>query len=246
MNTFDKISKQIQEEEIKQTPKWYFILKNTRIWGGFLLSVIVGAMAFSVILFSIQQSDFELLNHVKHSKLESILVFLPFFWIVILILFSVFAFYSIRSSKKAYKYSLTSLLGLSTFLSILIGTLFFISGGAQQLEQSFANKVEAYNSLQEKKLQIWMNPTEGMLAGKILKTENDTIYLKDFSNKEWKINFKDIFIPPILELETGEEIKLVGTLKSNSLFIAKEIRPWRSFGNTSKKQINKSQKRPKK
>ena len=147
MNTFDKISKQIQEEEIKQTPKWYFILKNTRIWGGFLLSVIVGAMAFSVILFSIQQSDFELLNHVKHSKLESILVFLPFFWIVILILFSVFAFYSIRSSKKAYKYSLTSLLGLSTFLSILIGTLFFISGGAQQLEQSFANKIEAYNSL---------------------------------------------------------------------------------------------------
>jgi len=239
MNTFDKISKQIKDEDIKQTPKWYFFFKNARIWAGFLISVIIGAMAFSVILFSVQQADFVLLNHAEHSKFESILVFLPFFWIVILIIFSIFAFYSIRSSKKAYKYSLMSLIRLSTFLSILIGTLFFISGGAQKLEQSFANKIEAYNSLQEKKLQIWLNPTEGLLAGEIIKTVSDTIYLKDFSKKEWKIVFKDVYIPPILELERGEEIKLVGVLKSDTTFIAKEIRPWRGLGEQSNKALSK-------
>ncbi len=246
MNTFDKISQQIKDEDIKQTPKWYFIFQNMRIWISFLLSIVVGAIAFSVILYSIQQSDFELLYHAKHSKLESILVFLPFFWIVILLVFSVFAFYSLRSSKKAYKYSLLSLLSLSTFISILLGTLFFIGGGAQKLEQSFANNIEAYKSLQEKKLQIWMNPKEGMLAGTIQKTVNDTIYLKDFSDKNWEIACKNIFIPPILELDTGEEIKIVGSLVNDKVFVAKEIRPWKGFGQSINKQQNGSKKRKKK
>ncbi len=239
MNTFDKISQQIKNEDIKQTPKWHFLFKNTRIWVAFLLSILIGGLAFSVILFSIQQSDFELLSHAKHSKLERILVFLPFFWIVILFVFSIFAFYSLRSSKKAYKYSLLSLLSLSTFISILLGTLFFISGGAQKLEESFANNIEAYKSLQERKLQIWMNPENGMLAGSIHKINSDTIYLIDFSNKHWKIIYKDVFIPPILELEKDEEIKLVGSIQNHGIFVAKEIRPWKGFGKQSNNPIKR-------
>ncbi|HIP49095.1 MAG TPA: hypothetical protein EYG92_09055 [Lutibacter sp.] len=239
MDTFDKIAQQIKNEDIKQTPRWYFIFKNTRIWIVFLLSISIGAIAFSVILFSIQQSDFELLSHVKHSKLESFLVFLPFFWVVILLVFSIFSFYSLRSSKKAYKYSLLSLLSLSTFISILLGTLFFISGGAQKLEHTFANTIEIYNSLQERKLQIWMNPKEGMLAGSIENVKSDTIYLKDFSNNHWKITFKDVFIPPFLELESGEQIKIVGLIVNDKSFVAKEIRPWKGFRKNRKNKNKK-------
>ena len=242
MNTFDKIAQKIKNENIKQTPKWQFTFKNSIIWGGFLLSILVGAIAFSVILFSIQQSDFELLVHGKHSKLESILVFLPFFWIIILLFFSIIAFYSLSNSKKAYKYSLMSLVSLSTFISILLGTLFFISGGAQKLEQSFANSIEIYNGFQEKKIQIWVNAEEGMLAGTIQKTVNDTIYLKDFSDHNWKITYKNIFIPPILELDTGEEIKLVGQLIDSTIFAAEEIRPWKGFGQSGKNKQNRSKK----
>lgn len=237
MDTFDKITQQIDKENIVPIPKWYFTLKNIGLWFVFILSVIIGAIAFSVILFSIQQTDFELLSHLQHSKIESLLVFLPFFWIVILLIFSFFAYFSLRNSKKSYKHSLLSLLGLSTFISILIGTLFFIGGGAGKLEESFANSIENYKSLEEKRIQIWMNPKEGMLAGTIQKVVNDTLYLKDFADKNWKITYKDVFIPFKIELVFGEKIKLVGTQINDYSFMTEEMRPWIGFNNESNKQL---------
>ncbi len=236
MNTFDKITQQIKKENIEPIPKWYFILKNISVWFVFLLSIVIGAIAFSVILFSMQQTEFELFAHFKDSFLEKILVFLPFFWIVVLLIFTVFSYFSLRNSKKSYKNSLLSLLGLSTFISILLGTLFFIGGGAKKLEQSFANNIEAYNSLQEKRIKIWMNPKEGMLAGTIEKTATDTIFLKDFSDKNWKIVYKDVFISQKIELIKGEKIKLIGTQINDNLFITKEMRPWNGRGNKQNKK----------
>jgi hypothetical protein len=229
MNNFDKISERIKKEQIKPVPKWFFILKNIGGWGLFILFILIGAIAFSIILFSIQQSDFELISHLDHSKTEKLLVILPFFWIIILIVFTLFAYFSFRNSKKAYKYSLMSIIGVSTFLSVLLGILFFLIGGGQRLERSFANKVSAYKSLEEKKLQVWVNPTEGLLAGTIIRNENDTIYLRDFSDKKWLISHKGIFVPPILNLESGEKIKLIGKPLGDNIFIADEIRPWQGM-----------------
>jgi hypothetical protein len=72
------------------------------------------------------------------------------------LIFTLLAFFSFKNFKKAYKYSLVSILALSVFLSILLGTLSFISGIASFLERKFADQVEIYNSIEEKKLQHWM------------------------------------------------------------------------------------------
>jgi heme/copper-type cytochrome/quinol oxidase subunit 2 len=240
MDNFKKISQLINENKIKPTAKWKFVFKNSLIWISFILSLSIGAAAFSIILYSIQQTDFELMSHFSHSKLETVLVFLPFFWIITLIIFSIFAFFSFKKYKKAYKYSPLSIITLSTFLSVLFGTLFFISGGAKKIEKSFANKVSIYKSLEEKKMKIWMNPKDGVLSGTIQRSTKDTIYIIDFKSNKWKITYKDVFIPPRLNLEKGEKIKLIGKQINNQLFIASGIKPWGGFNQQNNKhQIKK-------
>lgn len=226
MGNSKKIIETIKEQEIKPIPRWRFTAGNALIWLAFVLSVILGAISFSIILFAIQQTDFNILSHLAHSRLEMFLGLLPFIWIIFLLFFLVFAIFSIKYSRKGYKFTTSRLVGISTAISILLGTMFFISGGAQQLENIFATNVLSYESIQDRKVKIWSNPQEGYLSGIIQRADEESIQLIDFQNKAWKIIYKDAFVAPILLLEEGEKIKIVGTTTGKKTFIAKEIRPW--------------------
>ena len=237
------IINRIKEKGIKPIPKSYFTIKNALLWFLFAFGVLIGAMAFSIILFSIQQTDFDLLAHMGHSKLEFLLGLLPFFWIVLLIIFLILAIVGIKNSRKGYKHSSSKLIGVSTALSILIGTLFFITGGAQKLEKAFAIRVSLYKSIEEKKTKIWSMPEEGYLSGEIqsVSVYGDTLLILDFKGKEWRILYADAFIPPVIALEPGEQIKLVGKILSKEVFRAEDIRPWGGRGMMERLKGNQKQ-----
>lgn len=239
MNNFDKIINTIEKENITPKPKWFFLSKNLTFWVIFVVALFIGSIAFSIVLFSIQQTDFLLLKHIQHSSIEAVLALLPYFWLIALFIFTFIGFFSFKKFKKAYKYSWFSILGVNILMSVNIGTLLFLSGGAQFLENTFANQVEIYQSVEEQKLKHWMNPDEGYLAGEIIESKTDTLIVKDFSDNKWLITYHDIFIPPILELESGEKIKIMGKKQSETHFSAQEIRPWKAFGKQQKGKRNK-------
>lgn len=225
----------IKEKNIKQKPKWHFTVRNMFIWLMFFIGVLIGAISFSIILFTIQQIDFDLVSHMSHSKLELFLGLLPFFWIIGLLIFLLVAIFAFQRSKNGYKFTWFRLLGISITFSILIGTLFFIGGGSQSLETAFASKVNYYESIQQKKMKIWMKPEEGFLSGTIENVVADTIQLIDFNNKKWDIDYSNSFIAPIISLEKGEQVKLVGNMTQNNKFKANEVRPWDGMGQKKRK-----------
>lgn len=231
MKASEKLIESIRDQDIRPTPRWRFTLKNSLLWLGFLLAVLLGALAFSVVLFAVQQTDFNVVSHLTHSRLELFLGLLPFVWIGFLIVFLVLAFYSVRHSRKGYKFTAARLAGYSAALSILLGTLFFIGGGAQQLEKAFAVHVSLYESVQEKKMKLWSMPEEGYLSGKIGQANPAFLLLEDFNGKTWKVYYENAFVPPVVGLEPGETVKLIGKMLTEDEFEAAEIRPWGGPGN---------------
>ena len=226
MENFKKIIERIKEENIQPIPKWYFTTKNMFAWLAFAVSIFIGAAAFSVILFSIQQVDFDLVSHLSHSGLELILGLLPFFWIVALLIFLVVAIFSFQKSKQGYKFTRTRLVGFSTAISILLGTLFFIGGGAQWLDNTFEAHMSSYEGMEEKKMKIWMNPEKGYLSGSIEEVNGDVFQLIDFNGKKWDVSYGEAFIPSSVFLEKGEQVKLIGEITETNDFRADEVRPW--------------------
>ncbi|MBK8348215.1 MAG: hypothetical protein IPL08_11525 [Saprospiraceae bacterium] len=99
---------------------------------------------------------------------------------------------------------------MSTGISIAIGTLFFITGGAKWLEHKFETNIESYESIQEKKTAIWSQPELGTLSGEIVEVAGDTLYIKDFKSRFWTIDISSAFIAPKVVMETTEQIKLNG------------------------------------
>lgn len=230
MKPSEKLLQKIREREVRPLPRWRFTLRNSLILSAFLVSALLGALAFSVILFAVQQTDFNVVSHLSHSRLELFLGLLPIFWIVLLVVFLLIAIYSIQYSPKGYKLSAAKLVGYSAALSILLGTLFFVTGGAQRLEHAFAINLSLYESINEKKVKLWSMPEEGYLSGEIQEMDVETFRLKDFNGKEWTIYHQNAFMPPVVLLERGEKLKLMGEMKGEGEFVAREIRPWGGFG----------------
>lgn len=226
MDNAKKIIDRIRQDEITPTPRWIFTWKNGLIWLGFLLAVILGALAFSVILLAVQQTDFNIISHLSHTKLELFLGLLPFIWLIMVIVFLGLAILNIRNTRKGYKFSPFRQVSISLLISISLGTLFFLAGGSQQLERAFDIGIKNYASIEERKIKMWNLPKEGYLSGQIIQSDSQIIKLRDFDNRDWEVTYPEAFIAPILRLENGEQIKLIGKMTSENTFTAIEIRPW--------------------
>ncbi len=242
MGNPDKLIETIKKEKIKPKPKWVFNLNNFLLWLMYFLFVLVGAISFSVILFAIQQTDFELLSHIGHSRIELFLSILPFIWLVLLIVFILGSLYAIYYSQRGYKFTFSRLIAINVGLSVLIGTIFFIGGGASWFENAFAIRTGFYESIQKKKEKIWQNPDKGNLAGVIYDVKDGILEFNDFENKKWIINIDSTFIANPVLLEKGEKIKITGVKIDDETFKAKEIYPWggREMQKKMRKRRNKN------
>ena len=69
-------------------------------------------------------------------------------------------------------------------------------------------------------------PGAGYLSGVITAAGDSTLALRDFKGKTWAIDVSGAFIAPVLRLEAGEKIKLVGETAGENQFKAGEVRPW--------------------
>ncbi len=226
MTLADKIVQNIKDDHIKPTPKWYFTWGNGLKGLLFVLFITLGSLAFSVVLFAISQSDFKLLSHFGHTMLEKILVVMPILWLVLLVVFLSGSILSVLQASRAYKFTFDKWVAFSTGLSIVLGTLFFITGGAQMFEQKFATSIESYESIQEKKSKIWSQPQLGMLSGKIIESGDKRLTITDWRNENWNIIIDSAFVAPQLTLEAGELIKINGNIVDGHTFEAERITPW--------------------
>ncbi|MBK6931782.1 MAG: hypothetical protein IPH12_13335 [Saprospirales bacterium] len=230
MKRSEKLIHTIRENDIRPVARVYFLWRTILLWVAFTAAVVLGALAFSVILFCIQQTDFDLVSHLSHSQLEFFLGILPFVWIIFLIVFLIIAMTSFRHSPKGYKLTRGRLVAYCAALSILTGALVFLAGGGQWLEQAFGTRISLYESVQEKKVKLWSMPGAGYLSGVITAAGDSTLTLRDFKGKTWAIDVSGAFIAPVLRLEAGEKIKLVGETAGENQFKAGEVRPWGGRG----------------
>ena len=226
MKNSEKFIDRIKKENIKPIPKWRFTYKNAIMWIIILLSTIIGAIAFSIILFAVQQIDFDLISHMSHSGFEMWLALLPFLWIISLIVFMLVSIFGMKKTKKGYKFSASRLIAGNVIFSILLGTLLFIGGGATWLENAFAVNVGFYEGVNEKKIEMWSKPDEGYLSGIIKSVDDTSLQLIDFDKNIWEIDILDANIYKVVKLEEGETIKLIGVVTSKNHFRADDVRPW--------------------
>ncbi|PLX20644.1 hypothetical protein C0584_05385 [Candidatus Parcubacteria bacterium] len=226
-----KVLESIKKHKIIPKPKWTFLLRNYVVWFAGLISLVIGALALSVIIYMLRYNGWEEYHYISDSIPQFILLTLPYFWIVFLIIFVLVADYYIRHTNKGYRYRLPVVVLISVFASVLLGGIFYKIGMGQAIDDILGSRAPFYKEIINRKPLFWNNPEKGYLTGQVMGIVSDAEFnFRDAENVDWLIvyNKEEIFRMP--KLENNMKISLIGNILSNNIFEAKDFRPLRPGG----------------
>jgi hypothetical protein len=227
MNNAKEIFDKIKEKKIEPRSKWRFLLKDYLIWVFFGLAILIGSMAFSVIIFLLTDNDWDVYKYLDKSFTSYVILSFPYLWIIILASFSFLAYFNYRHTKVGYKINPIAIVLVSVLISIFLGSILFKSGFGQAIDYTFSKNIPYYEKMIIYRQALWSNPEKGLFAGRIIEINNkNNFYIKSLDGEKWQIVGDDILWKGSVPQELGIRIKIIGEIDSDNIFIANEIRPW--------------------
>lgn len=217
----------IEREQIAPRPRWIFFVRQLSLLGGLVFSILIGGISVSVLLFSIADIDPAAERMMRMHPGPFFITYLPYAWILTLVAFGIVAYYDLRNIKGAYRYRTATLLGVSLFSSIIVGSIFHAIGAGKFTERQLVRRVPRYQELDARKERMWMRPNEGMLAGQIMPgPATSSCMLYDFSGQRWTVEVSDSLHQRVSEGFFGERVRIIGDMVRPGVFRATEIFPW--------------------
>ncbi|PIS42887.1 MAG: hypothetical protein COT24_01245 [Candidatus Kerfeldbacteria bacterium CG08_land_8_20_14_0_20_40_16] len=222
-NILDKI----KENKITPKPKWQFRLEQVGIWALAVLSLIIGAKAFAVIIFRLVNNDWEIREHLGRSLLNHALLTLPYLWIIVMVLFILLAYYNARHTKKGYRYSVYGIVIGTVVVSLFLGGILYSTGFGYEIDFLFSENLSGYQKIMPNRGEFWSQPEAGFLSGEVISQKGSNLMLRSFDGEIWTVDISNTNIPDFVNINKGSLIRIIGEIvEKEKKFIAKEIFPW--------------------
>jgi hypothetical protein len=225
----------IMSGQVKQVPRWHFVMRNIVLWTLGIMCVLFGAITVSLVIFTFANSALAMRGVAYQTFWQHIIVFVPLLWIFGTALFIGLFKLSIQHTKRGYKYSLTSILFVSFLLSIITGVGFYFLGVSHIIDDILGTHFRVYHSVEKRQAKVFENPDKGVVIGRVIEVGENEFTLITPSGMEWKIlhtqipDFKKEFIVE------GSRFIVVGKKMNEEIFVACDIRNRKMVG--SSKQI---------
>lgn len=217
----------IKDKKIEPKPKWQFLLKDYIIWVAGFISLLIGAIAVSLVIHMIFSDDLNIYRRFgKVQPLEFLLLSVPFFWLLCLLIFIALVYYDIKHTKKGYRYSAPIILVITIIASIVLGTGFYYFGFGQKIDDILGQRAPFYDRIINPHIRFWSNPEGGRLSGLVVaQTPESKIILVDEGGKEWSVSLEDTKRDVKPDIKNGKPMRFLGQKTSDYEFKALEILP---------------------
>lgn len=149
----EQVLQDIKKNGLQPTSKFYFVTRNYFFWLLFVVSVIVGAFAFSSILFALLLNQ-EYWNALPFFSKSSLFIqSVPFFWLGLLALFTASAWFNFKRTDGAHRRENATVVLASILFSMLLGVLLFRIGIAEHVQNMFNTHFTSYRVTNELRLE---------------------------------------------------------------------------------------------
>jgi hypothetical protein len=221
-----KLLEKMKEEKIAPKPRWQFLLKKYVVFGAGLITLIIGGLATSVIIYFFQDNSLNAYQKIDGSWLKIVFFTLPYFWLIFLAFFIFIFYYNLKHTGKGYKYSVAVVSVVSVFASLLFGAIFFQLGAGRLIDDVLGEKTPLYSQVINQQIAFWNAPEEGRLTGLVVSQISESEFiLLDMDRQAWQIvtDADHYFLPGIIEID--KPIRIVGEILSDNVFQAREVFP---------------------
>jgi hypothetical protein len=228
----------IKESGKKPVSKNVFNLKKFLFWFFVSISVIIGAIAFSIIIALLIDNDWNLYGKFGFNF---ILKTLPYFWFLCLMLFVILGEYYYRKTLLGHRRSFLFIVCIYIILTFILGSLFSILKIGEFVEDSLYNTVPLYRGAMFNKEDIWNQPEKGLLSGQVTFIADEYINIIDNNGFPWIIHIKDNNLD-LSNIKQDFKIKIIGNIVDDFEFQASQIKPWNQMRSLYNKKIDIKQK----
>lgn len=216
----NKILNTIKQNGIKPIPKRHFLIKKYLVISLGVIVTILGATIFAKIVASILVTGWEYWDYVFESFYSFVYFAMPVAWIILLIIFTFLTPFIFEKTTHGYRYKKIILVMFSILISIILGLVILKVGAHTGLNKFFVQPA------QKREAMIWVNPSQGRLAGYIGVRGNDSIILEDYSGKFWAIDVSNLLPASKKIYENNDQIRIIGVEIDDNTFIACQIMPF--------------------
>lgn len=221
----EEIIKIIEERKIKPAPRSYFLAKNFFYWLVSALSLAIAGLSFGLIIFLLTNSDWYLYKYLNTSQAQYALLAMPYLWFFVLAVFSIFAYSYFRSTKKGYRYDYIVVFSGGASAVLILGVIFLGLGACENVHIAL-KRISTYESLVYDKDDAWSNPEKGLLAGKVIRVDDNANFaILDSNGKIWNIKTDLAKLPGGVNLKNGQTVRLIGIASAGNIFLANMSKP---------------------
>jgi hypothetical protein len=217
----------IKKEGIKPKSKWHYMLKDYVVWFVFAVNIILGSIAFSIVLHFWNINDWDVYYRINSSLLDFALTTMPYFWLAGFALFLLISYYYLKHTKTGYRYEFARVVALNLSLTFICGCILYSLGAGGQFENEFAKRAPFYKDLRDQQESLWLQPERGVIIGRVVNIESDgdILELDDPLNILWTVDASDAVMFQGYVVQEGYAIKVFGVKGDDHYFTAAEIRP---------------------
>ena len=154
MNNLKKeILEKIKTGQVKKKSRWLFLSKKYSLWIFSILSLLFGAMSFSIFL----HNYFDEFGPWYKLKLETSFWFSNIFWIwlILFLLLIISAILNFRQTKKAFKFKISLIILTILSFTLVLGFSFYKLKVGKILDRRILNNSKSYQDLKIEK-QKWI------------------------------------------------------------------------------------------
>lgn len=224
----DKVMHHLESSQLQPTPKYIFVLKQVLVWMGLTLFVFISGHSLGILFYFIFDFDYNILTIILKNSEKRALLLLILMWFVSFMVFFTLAYHKYRQTKRGYKLETIALILVLSLPVAIIGGISYQTRFSIYLDKKMGLFLPYYQPWEAKKINVWMSPAKGMLAGQVKSKENDNqLILVDFTGHVWRVDISEAILRRPNLLNKDSIIKLIGRA-DHSRFKALEIRPWQS------------------
>jgi hypothetical protein len=221
----------IEAEGVTPRSRLFFHSYECGVWFLWLVSVVIGSLAVAVTWFVATYRRYALYEVTHDSFVSFVVHVLPYVWIVTFVAMIVWGLYSLRHTKRGYRYPLWQIVGSSAFLSVLFGVGLHALGVGYVADKAMGDRMPLYQSQEKLEFAFWQNPEAGRLVAKVVHNTiipTSTMVMVDRDNVRWTVDVSELHAVDHDVLGHGDFIRLLGTTTNQSTkrFHACGAFPW--------------------
>jgi hypothetical protein len=220
-NFSQSILAKIKQEKLTPRARWIFQFKNLFFWSLGILTIIAAGILLTALLEDFLLAEWEIFSRHPGGQLHFFYETISWLWLISLIALLAIAFVIFRHTKQGYRYATLGLAGVVLVASFGLGISLYptkIPSDLREFHRQYLGERFDPN--------LWHNPDQGFLIGKILKIKQKELLL-DTGKQKWQVNFAKARMPQFLKLAPQQKIRIMGKKISEGIFEANFIHPER-------------------